>query len=241
MMLDRIHTFPLIGTIFKNDFNSDLFRSLTCGDKALCTIEEIISWFTILRTKIELNVERCHLDELEEWKIAEDVIYHKDNKYFEIIGVEAEDGNREITHWCQPLFKQVEEGVVGFIIKKINGFYHLLIQAKLESGNFDTLEMAPTVQCITGSYKNPEYPVRYLNYFFDQNAKVHYDTLQSEEGGRFYQEQNRYIVIEVDENFPVQVHERYIWMTFQQAKEFVKFNNYFNIEARSLIACVSPI
>ena len=152
-----------------------------------------------------------------------------------------EAGNREIARWCQPLFKQVEEGIVGFIIKRINGIYHLLVQAKLESGNFDTLEMAPTVQCITGSYKNAEYSVPYLDYFFDQKVKVHYDTLQSEEGGRFYQEQNRYIVIEVDEAFPMQVHERYIWMTFQQAKEFIKFNNYFNIESRSLIACISPI
>ena len=240
-MLDQIPESSLIGTFFKKDFNIDILRSLTCYDNALYTIEEIISWFTILRTKTELNVERCHLNELEQWNVTDDIIYHQDNKYFEIIGVEVEAGNREIACWCQPLFKQVEEGIVGFIIKRINSIYHLLVQAKLESGNFDTLEMAPTVQCITGSYKNAEYPVPYLNCFFDKKVKVHYDTLQSEEGGRFYQQQNRYIVIEVDEDFPMQVHERYIWMTFHQAKEFIKFNNYFNIESRSLIACISPI
>ena len=63
------------------------------------------------------------------------------------------------------LVEQREEGIIGFIVKKINGVYHLLIQAKLEAGNFDVLEMAPTVQCITGSYRNPDWAVPYLEYF----------------------------------------------------------------------------
>ena len=84
-MLNRIPASSLIGKYFKNEFSIDILTSLTCGDKSLHTIEEIISWFTILRTTIELNVERCQLNELEEWKVTEDIIYHKDNKYFEII------------------------------------------------------------------------------------------------------------------------------------------------------------
>ena len=68
-----------------------------------------------------------------------------------------------------------------------------------------------------------------------------YDTLQSEEGGRFFHEQNRNIVVLVDDEFPLKVDEDFIWMTFQQAKEFIKFNNYFNIEARGLLTCISPV
>nr|MDA3896544.1 NDP-hexose 2,3-dehydratase family protein [Desulfobacteraceae bacterium] len=158
-----------------------------------------------------------------------------------IIGFEIEAGNREVSKWNQPLLKQLEEGIVGFIIKKINSVFHILVQAKLESGNFDILEMAPTIQCITGSYKKSEYPVAYLDFFLEKKGIVHYDTLQSEEGGRFFQEQNRYLFIEVEDEFPIDVKEHFTWMTFRQAKEFIKFNNYFNIEARSLIACVSPI
>lgn len=37
-----------------------------------------------------------------------------------------------------------------FYYKKINGVYHFLVQAKLECGNFDVMELAPTVQCLTG-------------------------------------------------------------------------------------------
>ena len=49
----------------------------------------------------------------------------------------------------QPLVQPAQEGLVAFVIKKINNVYHFLVQAKLESGNFDILELAPTVQCLT--------------------------------------------------------------------------------------------
>jgi oxidase EvaA len=35
--------------------------------------------------------------------------------------------------------------------------------------------------------------------------------------------------------------ENFIWMTLNQLNSFIKFNNYLNIQARSLIAGVSFI
>lgn len=119
----------------------------------------------------------------------------------------------------------------------------MLIQAKMEPGNFDVLEMAPTVQCITGSYRKPEYEVPFLDLFLNQNdnCKILYDALQSEEGGRFYHEENRYMVIDVQDMDIADLPNEYIWITLNQAKTFIKFNNYFNIELRSIIASISPI
>ena len=203
--------------------------------EAIYTNEQIISWFTNLKTKTILEVEPCNLDEIKNWTITRNKIKHTKNKFFEVLGFNIKIGYREVSGWSQPLVKQVEEGIVGFIVKKINSVYHLLVHAKLEPGNFDILEMAPTVQCITGSYKKAEYPVAFLEYFLEKKGIVYYDLLQSEEGGRFFREQNRYIVMEVGEDFQIGGQEKFIWMTFGQAKEFIKFNNYFNIEARSLI------
>ena len=33
--------------------------------------------------------------------------------------------------------------------------------------------------------------------------------------------------------------DNYIWMTLNQLNAFIKFNNYLNIQARSLLAAVS--
>jgi dTDP-4-dehydro-6-deoxy-alpha-D-glucopyranose 2,3-dehydratase len=236
--------FPSLATPFQEicEWQAGVLESLICVNYALHTEEEIISWFTQLKTFTELDVQRCNIDELDNWVVNEWEIEHIEKRFFKVIGVEVSIGNREVSTWCQPLIEQREEGIIGFIVKRINGVYHLLIQAKLEAGNFDVLEMAPTVQCITGSYRNPDWAVPYLEYFTgDQSVIIRFDTRQSEEGGRFFHEQNRNVVVEVGDVFPALVDQRYIWMTFRQAKQFIKFNNYFNIEARSLIACISLI
>jgi oxidase EvaA len=65
------------------------------------------------------------------------------------------------------------------------------------------------------------------------------DVVQSEEGGRFYQEQNRNMIVEVGEDFPLEVDENYCWLTLNQILRLIEFNNYLNIAARSLISTVS--
>ena len=41
----------------------------------------------------------------------------------------------------------VQEGICAFVCKEINEVLHFAVQAKLECGNFDIIEFAPTVQC----------------------------------------------------------------------------------------------
>ena len=224
-----------------SDYQKDILKSLLSKENALYTFEDIISWFTNLKMYASLGVTKRELCDVVSWQIDNNAVKHVSGKYFEVLGVRCRVGNREIAEWYQPIIRQREEGIIGFITKKINGVLHLLVQAKMEAGNFDVLEMAPTVQCITGSYSNPEYSVEYLDFFLNKCGIVHYDVLQSEEGGRFYQEQNQNIVIEIDENELLDLHPNFMWMTFGQAKQFIRFNNYFNIEARSLLACITPV
>ncbi len=103
--------------------------------------------------------------------------------------------------------------------------------------------MAPTVQCLTGDYRSPDnLPIPFLNYVLNASKEmVVMDTFQSEEGGRFYKEQNRNLIIMADDNLFDQLPENYIWMTLNQLYFFNRFNNYLNIQARSLIAAISFI
>ena len=92
--------------------------------------------------------------------------------------------------------------------------------------------MAPTIQM---SEENLD-----LSPFFEQyktlinTDSVLFDVMQSEEGGRFYQEQNRNIVIEVNED--LEIPRNYIWMTLNQLKTFLQYNNYVNIQTRSIMS-----
>ena len=229
-----------------NSYEQSLLKSALDNENYLHSVEAIISWITRHKAFAELEVEKIALNSIAEWKKDEHSIYHQDKKYFSVIAVKAEIGNREVYSWTQPLIKSAQEGVIAFIIKKINGVYHFLVQAKLESGNFDIIELAPTVQCLTGNYRKGEneYEVPFLDYVLDpesNNVNVRYSAYQSEEGGRFFEEQNKNMIIEVGDDFNVEVPDKYVWMTLNQIKTFIKFNNYLNIQSRSLLSAVKFI
>jgi oxidase EvaA len=134
-----------------------------------------------------------------------------------------------------------QHGIIAFLIKRINGVYHFLVQAKSEPGCFDLLELAPTVQCLTGSYEQNalEYVVPYLAEVQSSNSeRVIYDVYQSEEGGRFFQEQNRNMLVIADDSLQLDASGRYMWVSLWQVMHLLQFSNIFNIGARSLISAV---
>jgi oxidase EvaA len=158
-----------------------------------------------------------------------------------VIAVDVEIGNREVTKWCQPMITPAQEGLCAFVCKEINGILHFAVQAKLECGNHDIIEFAPTVQCLTGNYKfTPKGSLPFLEYVLAAPVEnIYFDTLQSEEGGRFFREQNRNMIVIAGGEVPDELPENFIWMTLNQLNTFLKFNNYLNIQARSLIAAIS--
>lgn len=205
-------------------------------------LTEILSWLTSLKCQYDLQVTPIPLSQVSHWHTTDTAIEHESGKFFKVIAAQVEINNREVKTWCQPLVAPVQQGLTAFIVKNINGTYHFLVQGKVESGNFDTVEMAPTVQCITDNYtgKNNQPFVEYVLQAKPEQIRV--DTLQSEEGGRFYQEQNRNLIIEADDSFPVDdIPENYIWVSFQQLMLFLHFNNYLNIQSRSLISLIKFI
>ena len=216
--------------------------SVLSGDNHLNELQDIIQWITSLKFKYELDVTPVGISEMKNWIYDGNTIHHETGKYFDVMGCRVEIGNREVVSWDQPMVRSAQEGLMGFIVKKINGIYHFLVQAKLESGNFDIVEMAPTVQCLTGNYRKGknEYTIPYLEQILNApKYKIWYSSYQSEEGGRFFQEQNLNIIVEVGEEFPIEVEENYCWITLNQMLSFVTYNNYLNIAARSLLSAIS--
>lgn len=219
----------------------DLLRSFLVKDVQCHEIDDIISWITNLKTKYELNIEKIPLEKVRQWHITDNEIHHERKKFFSVIGVRVSIANREIQSWCQPLVKPAQQGILAFIVKKFRGIYHFLVQAKLEAGNFDIIELAPTVQCLTGNYQKGknEYEVPFLDQVLGaKKEQILYSANQSEEGGRFFQEQNRNMIIIAGPDFPKGLPDNYCWMTFNQLMLFIKFNNYLNISARSLISAL---
>lgn len=226
-----------------NETSKDFLKSALSYEGALHSTDEIMAFLTRWKCDLELEVSKIPLRAINHWEILDYEIRHAENKYFKVVPVEVEIGNREVVSWSQPMVEPAQEGLAAFICKKINGILHFAVQAKLECGNFDIIEFAPTVQCLTGNYIHSlEGKLPFLDYIFEcpQEAII-FDTLQSEEGGRFFREQNRNMIVLGDANFPVELPPNYIWMTLNQLNNFLQYNNFLNIQARSLISAISFI
>jgi dTDP-4-dehydro-6-deoxy-alpha-D-glucopyranose 2,3-dehydratase len=235
-------TVKFFSNLSNNIVNESLLNSILIGDLSYKNIDDIISWITRLKINYFIEIKKIPLKALDNWAYNGMSIMHKDKKYFSVIGVNVEIGNREVISWDQPMIKPAQEGIIAFLVKEINGVYHFLVQAKLEAGNYDILELAPTVQCLTGNYRTGEneYSVPFINEVLGATPdRIWISTYQSEEGGRFFKEQNLNRIVEVKDEFPIDIPENYCWMTLNQLLTFIKFNNYVNIAARSLISAIS--
>lgn len=223
-----------------SEIGIEYFKSFV-SDKSLHTIIDIISWYTKHKVNYELSVNRKPLCELEEWNFNNNEI-SSSSHFFSIIGVKVSAGSREVTNWMQPLLKDSNTGLLAFITMKIEGVLHFLVQAKVEPGNRDIIELSPTVSCSNYAYrmkKGKNKPFMFDEVLNEANF-VYYDTLQSEEGGRFYQIQNRNMIVKIPSDKFIELPDNYIWMTLRQMKEFMR-HGMFSIEARSIISAINFI
>lgn len=206
-------------------------------------LADVLSWFTELKCRYDLNVRSLPLGKADPWVIGQDRIYHPTGNFFEVVAVRVEADNREVAAWTQPLVKPCREGVLAFVVKNHGGEPHLLMQAKVEPGNFDIVEISPTVQCLTGDYRRTQAESRppFLDFVLTAESNdVLFDTKQSEEGGRFFQEENRNLVVKAGRSFPRELPENYLWVALSQVKELMRFNNVVNVQARCLLSAFSP-
>lgn len=200
---------------------------------------KIASWLSNIKFNANHHSEKIVIKDTNAWSYLNGNIARHDGKYFSVIGADVNIQNREVKTWSQPLIKPANDGLIAFIVKLIDGELHFLIQAKAEAGTRDIIEIAPTVQCVVGNYTPnlAEYNVPYLEYIL--NAKpdsILFDTVQSEEGGRFYCEQNRNIIIMADESFSKDPLPLYNWVSASHLASLIAINGLVNISARTLFA-----
>ncbi|GGQ19730.1 NDP-hexose 2,3-dehydratase family protein [Streptosporangium pseudovulgare] len=220
-------------------YRAALRASLSPSVWALHTDAHILHWLTDLKSRHELVQRQDGLDTVKGWHRDDHQIAHESGRYFRVIATEVHAGNREVPAWTQPLVQPVERGVNAFLTRPIGGVTHLLVHARAEAGSRDVVELAPTVQLQPGNYAGlpPERVPRYREEALRPDpARLRYDTVQSEEGGRFYHAENRSMIIDVGEGFPLETPPEFCWMTPRQVSALLRHSYYVSIQARSLFA-----
>lgn len=228
-----------IGDIPLGPFAQELLNSGQSRTRALEPMHELLHWLTDLRARHELRLEARPLDALEQWTMDEMGIHHVSGQYFSVVAADVESGVREVKRWQQPLLAHAGYGLNGFVLQRINGVLHFLVRACIYPGNRALFELGSTVSRSNAEaqFGRPTAPL-FLDLFANPpRSWIRYDAIQSEEGGRFYHYQNRYVILELPERHPIESSPRHRWMTLAQIQELLA-HGYFNIEGRNLLACL---
>jgi len=214
---------------------------VTVGVAGSDALADALHWITDLRSRYRLDARLVPLAGIDGWSRSPMEIAHVAGRYFRVMAVGVEASSREVTRWSQPLIEPCGTGLIGFLLRRVDGGLHALVHARVEAGSRETVELAPTVQCqpddLLGvpAAGRPPFLDALLGARPDQ---IRYDAVQSDEGGRFYRSQNRHLIVEVDDDFAVPLPEDYRWLALGQLAALNMHSNYLNIQARSLLLCL---
>ena len=213
-------------------------------DNQINKLDYIIEWFNKKREESDMIVEEIGIKDLKKWNIDEKTgnISHDSKGFFEIIGVKVSNTfDREVGKegWTQPMIAKNPGGILGILMKKINGVPHYLLQAKAEPGNIGKLQLSPTLQATTSNLLKAhggKLPL-FAEYFDESNnPKIIYAKWQSEDGGRFHLKSNYNMIVEIDKNTEFNIPDYFIWITLYQIKQLLKIENFVGPHVRGIIS-----
>ncbi|MBQ8326193.1 MAG: NDP-hexose 2,3-dehydratase family protein [Lachnospiraceae bacterium] len=200
--------------------------------------KELLDWIQQLNetTKVEINETSVNEDSFWFYDDYRGEILNRKRSFFSIVGVRYFENEEFVTE--QPIILQKEIGYLGIIAKEINGVLNFLMQAKIEPGNVNCVQISPTIQATKSNFTRAHggrLPF-YFEYFekASQNGKVLYDQIQSEQGSRFDGKRNRNIILLIDKEIPV--YDNYRWMTLGQIKELMAIDNLVNMDTRTVLS-----
>ncbi len=218
-------------------FHADVVRShqLRRSDADLA---DVLTWLIDQKEHYTLDVRRVGLAEMDEWICDRDSIRHRDGGYFRIVGLSVAATSREVGTWTQPMLEPVPGNLVAFLCRRHNGVLEFLVQAMVQPGLTDRLELAATIQLAPGYYRTAGDIPPLVEHLSGSASRVRHSSVQSEDGGRFLRADTRHVVLELPAGQPVEAPPNYRWMTLGLLDRLVAAGYYVNVEARSLMACL---
>jgi oxidase EvaA len=218
-----------------------LARSAAERQGALIRTEEVLGWIDERRRANRFRVERIPFDAMRGWSFDPSTgnLGHDSGRFYTVEGYDVTIGRGVERAWRQPILNQPEHAILGLLTKAFDGVLHVLMQAKMEPGNCNLVQLSPTVQATWSNYTKVHKggDVRYLEYFLGpRRGRVLADSLQSEQGTWFDRKTNRNIVVEVDGDVPE--HPDFCWLTLGQIGTLLRQDNAINMDARSALSIV---
>ena len=211
-----------------------LVQSWIQDDSRVNSLAELSSWIARCNAVTSAELLKVPLERCTPWfyDAAEGCIRNEKRSFFSIAGLRGKGLE-------QPIILQNEIGYLGILCREFDGVMHVLMQAKIEPGNVNCVQISPTIQATRSNFmlahggKEPPY----LEYFLNAaRYEIVVDQIQSEQASRFLRKRNRNIILKIDEDVPVLPSHR--WMTLGQLKRLMRQDNLVNMDTRTVLSCI---
>ena len=217
----------------------EIAHSWTVCDSTVNSTDSILSWVRERNRTVSVDIHKNALSDSSFWFYDEETgtIHNKNNSFFSIAGFKKQMDEYHTLQ--QPILLQEEIGFLGILCKMIDGVMHFLMQAKIEPGNINKIQLSPTIQATKINFTQKHGGARppYLEYFENASRyEIVVDQIQSEQSSRFYKKRNRNILLRVEEDIPVLSSHK--WMTLGQIKHLMQTDNLVNMDTRTVLSCI---
>ena len=195
--------------------------------------QKILNWLSEKRKEHFLYIKFTKLNKINKWKINNLEIFHISKRFFKIVGIEV-SSNFYKNAWDQPIIVQNEVGILGIIKDPKKKKY--LLQAKVEPGNINKLQLAPTVQATKSNYSSVHggSKVFYIEHFLKLKNINRYK--QSEQGFRYLNKFNNNILIKNKKN--IKAKKDFFWFSKSEIKKLLHKKNIINMDTLSVFSSV---
>lgn len=197
----------------------------------------ILEWINGLNRNTTSVIIPISIKSQDYWTInSQGNICNRSNSFFSISGIRTTiNENTEE----QPIIIQNEVGFLGFICKIIKGTLYFLVQAKIEPGNINTVQISPTIQATYSNFtqKHGGKKPKYIDYFINLNKQIVIsDLILSEQSSRFFKKRNRNVIIYTEED--IEIFDSHKWLTLRQIKKMFDYDNLVNMDTRTVLSCI---
>ena len=210
----------------------------------LNTYDEVVAWAEKIKKRFNTEIKEIPLGDLQNWNVDSNKIAHSSGKFFEVLGFRVGiNSTREVeAGWDQPIIKEhgFDGGVLCLLRTYIEELPHYLIQAKFEPGNYNYIQLSPTLQATFSNLNQehgggkPPYSEFFEDYSKNQNEYIFNEWL-TEDGGKFYFKRNRGLVKQVDYENTYLLDDSFMWLSLFQIKKLLQKNSLVNPHLSRLI------
>ena len=108
------------------------------------------NWIKKQKKISDMVVSKVDINDTNGWILDSKKIYNKKKNFFSILPFSFNINKKKF--WNQPLIIQKEVGILGILKKRYKSTDYYLLQAKIEPGNTDNIQLSPTVQATKSNY-----------------------------------------------------------------------------------------